>query len=429
MAEMQTRYDTHQKEKENQLLRQEQQIQNAQMESRQVRMERQNTITVAISICLLLVVILVIITIRDNRALKGQKLQTQTQNEKLVRLDRFREDLTAMIVHDLKMPLNIIINSPESKTYTQTVKHYGRRMLHIVMNILDVQKFEDAGMMLSLHCHNLHSAAHEATEQVSFLAIEKNIHMRNHIPRELAVTMDKNIILRVFTNLLTNALKFTPNNGTITLQAEPHDLQRDPLPPGNGDGNDHIGKDSPSPGCNTEADNGTVRISVADNGQGIPREKLSTIFDRYIQVEARKSGKIRSTGIGLTYCKLAVESHGGDIIVDSDIGKGTTFHFTLKRCLNWDAVHAADLEKKKSAPQQLASAPTAFQMSPGEKEYLAPFIEQLEKLEVFELSKLLEVLATIEVTEGSPVEQWKRELQTCLYSCNNAKFRALLRLT
>ena len=72
-----------------------------------------------------------------------------------------------------------------------------------------------------------------------------------------------------------------------------------------------------------------VRFAVADTGEGIPEEAFDLIFDKFGQAETRKSGRKMSTGLGLTFCKLAVEAHGGRIWVESELGKGSTFHFTI----------------------------------------------------------------------------------------------------
>jgi two-component system sensor histidine kinase VicK len=105
------------------------------------------------------------------------------------------------------------------------------------------------------------------------------------------------VLTRVLVNLLSNALKYTPSGKTITVSAK-------------------------------VTDEG-VHFAVTDEGPGIPKEYLHRIFDRFVQVEARKAGAPVGTGLGLTFCKLAVEAHGGRIWLESEVGKGTTVHFLL----------------------------------------------------------------------------------------------------
>ena len=120
------------------------------------------------------------------------------------------------------------------------------------------------------------------------------------------VICDYNFISRVIRNLFMNALKFTPKDGAITLEVESLE--------------DAASKNDGHAGIKEIA-----RVSVKDNGQGIPSHYLGKVFDKFVQVESREF----STGLGLTFCKLAVEAHGGNIGVESVEGKGSTFWFTL----------------------------------------------------------------------------------------------------
>lgn len=112
---------------------------------------------------------------------------------------------------------------------------------------------------------------------------------------------------RILVNLLANALKFTPSNGVVTVMAnQTNDLEN-----------------------STRNDRPGIVISVSDTGEGIPPEDRERIFEKFGQVESRRAGRKMSTGLGLTFCKLAVEAHGGHIWVESEMGKGSTFHFSL----------------------------------------------------------------------------------------------------
>jgi two-component system, sensor histidine kinase and response regulator len=109
--------------------------------------------------------------------------------------------------------------------------------------------------------------------------------------------VDRDITHRIFVNLLGNAIKFSPGGTTIDI------------------GISSIGTD--------------VRVTVIDQGYGVPPDYHQRIFEKFGQVESRKEGKMYSTGLGLTFCKLAVEAHGGRIGLESEVGKGSTFWFTL----------------------------------------------------------------------------------------------------
>ncbi|MCP5101812.1 MAG: HAMP domain-containing histidine kinase, partial [bacterium] len=209
---------------------------------------------------------------------------------------------SAMIVHDLKNHVNAIIYFSQESfgDSREVINQSARQVLTTLSNILDVQKFEDAKMQLDMNLHPLAPVAENALGKVGFLASQKNIRVENNIAPDVSAVMDVEIVGRVFINLFTNALKHTPKEGKITVDAAEK--------PGAGD---------------------FLQVSVTDTGDGIPEEMLHLVFDKFRQVEIRRSGLVRSTGLGLTFCKLAVESHGGTIGVQSEVGKGSDFHFTL----------------------------------------------------------------------------------------------------
>lgn len=131
---------------------------------------------------------------------------------------------------------------------------------------------------------------------VAILARQKSLSLQ--YDGDLAkVNCDQTIVERVLTNIMVNAIKFTPSSGSVTVRTH---LQGD---------------------C--------VRVEVADNGPGIPMEYQSRIFDKFVQVEMRHQGIKHSTGLGLTFCKLAVEAHGGQIGVQDNPGGGSMFWFAL----------------------------------------------------------------------------------------------------
>jgi len=396
ITEMQTKYDTEKKEKENELLRKETEI-------HQATIKKQNIITVSIGIGMALVIGLVIVMIRANntkkkanRMLQEQKQRIENQanelkqaNNKLIELDQFKEGMTGMIVHDLKNPLSAIMNYSEDKDdHSQVVIHQaGKQMLNMVMNILDVQKFEDAQMKLETEDNNLYQIARAATKQVDFLSLEKGIDIVNNIPKDLSAVTDSGIIERVFVNLLTNAIKYTPNSGKVILETI------------------------------FPADN-TIRVMVSDTGEGIPKDKLTSVFDKFQQVQPKKSSKVRSTGLGLTFCKLAIESHGGSIGVYSEIDEGTTFWFTLKK----SAVEVTVIEPDAAIETRELS------LSISDKEQLIPYLKQLEKLEIYEISDLRNVLKQMQQDENIGAKLWQDEMRRAVYAVNGDKYRQLLKI-
>jgi len=246
------------------------------------------------------------------------------QKEKLLELDNFKEAMTGMIVHDLKNPLNAIIGlssmNPEDEMM-QMVNSAGNQMLNLVLNILDVQKFENTNVKLNLKEASLYELADEANRQVSLLIKQKKQILNLNILPQTIIHTDAEVTVRVFVNMLTNAIKYTPSGGSISINQEAilfneDDYTKNELIP------DSIKKQFKfqMPSC---------LISVSDTGQGIPADKIHLVFEKFGQVEAKKSGGVRSTGLGMTFCKMVVEAHGGAIWITSEVGKGTNFYFTL----------------------------------------------------------------------------------------------------
>jgi len=233
------------------------------------------------------------------------------QYHRLKELEQTRDDLTSTVVHDLRTPLTSLIGSlqtvqagafgelsPDLAEFIDISVKSGDRLLNMVNNLLDISKMEAGPVPLELERVSVRDLVASAVQEVDYLVREKGIDLDvESVPRDLEVTCDVDKIKRLVVNLLSNAIKFTPARGTSTVSA---------------------------------ARNLTsITIAVADNGEGIPKEFHEKIFEKFGQVEARKAGRRRSTGLGLTFCKLAVEAHGGRIWVDSTPGAGSTFRFSL----------------------------------------------------------------------------------------------------
>jgi len=248
---------------------------------------------------------------KSHSLLKERNQEIQNQNEeitvqaeeltetyiKLKELDEFKQGLTNMIVHDLKNPLNIILNLSEG----QLVKEAGNKMLNMITNILDVSKFEEAKMIVKHDIFELNKAIDLSIKKTDFVADVSGIKIINETNNQINVKADYDLVERIFINLLTNAIKFSPKNGNVYISTI------------------------------DEVNNRFVKVFVKDSGSGIPEEFIDQIFEKFTQVIAIHSESMRSTGLGLTFCKLVVEAHGGKIGVESDEEKGSTFWFTLPK--------------------------------------------------------------------------------------------------
>jgi len=335
-----------------------------------------------------------IITQRDELSAQADQLATQRDEldhayHQLQELDEFKEALSGMIVHDLKNPLSTIIGLSEKTILTAkdqiTIRQAGKQMLNLTLNILDVQKFEQAQVPLHLKDEALLTIVHDAIEQVSLLIANKNLQINITFEPATGVFCDTELITRVLMNLLTNAIKYTANNGSITIGAE-------------------------------EIPDNQVKISVSDTGQGIPADKLDTVFDKFSQVEAKKSGGARSTGLGLTFCKMTVEAHGGQIGVASEVGVGTTFYFTLAKALN---------EINPVQPFILpTNTITEINLTAEDQALLQPYLEKLRAFDVYEAGEVLKIIAPIPDTPA--LAGWKSEMESTVFASNQERYWDLI---
>ncbi|MCX6238728.1 MAG: ATP-binding protein [Bacteroidia bacterium] len=319
-----------------------------------------------------------------------QAEQLKATNEKLVELDQFKEGMTGMIVHDLKNPLNAMLGV----TNNDETKQAAKQMLNMVLNILDVQKLEDAQMKIQSVDFPLNSCLLDALQQVSLLYERKSIFIDNLISNDIVVKGDIEIIQRVFINLLTNAIKYTPNNGKISIAAKTQTA--------------------------FESLSGFIQVEVSDTGQGIPKDKLNSVFDKFVQVEAKNSGGVRSTGLGLTFCKLAVEEHGGQIGVESEMNIGTTFWFSLPK----SEIEISTFDQlNKSGNENL---PEKVQFNEEEKKYLLPIINKLSQFSVYEFSDVRKILQKMDSLDNPRIETWKNSVMNAMKACNEEKYIELL---
>ena len=250
-----------------------------------------------------LISVLLLQAARQNRQLERTVLE-------LKRAEGLRDSLSQMLVHDLRTPLTTLLVplqmlgsetlGPLDETQKEVVHmsaQSGARLLEMVNGLLDISKLEAGELKISRGNFNVRETLQSASGQAKRDGDTSTARIEIEANNSLQLFADHDLIERVVINLLGNALKFTPSDGHIQLRA-------------------------------TQVEN-LVRIEVKDSGEGIPEEDLHRIFDKFGQVESRKSGLKHSTGLGLTFCKLAVEAHGGRIGVSSEVGQGSVFWFEI----------------------------------------------------------------------------------------------------
>jgi signal transduction histidine kinase len=234
--------------------------------------------------------------------IQKNKIETQAEilnqtNQKLLELDKFKKEMTNMMVHDLKNPLaNIIgfMQLPEITDKTRgLIQASGQDMQNMIQNILDVTKYEETEIQINPDTHFLRQLADAAVKQNEFNIKLRSINIENAIPEDLKLTVDKKLMIRVFSNIISNATKYLSDKGLIRISST--------------------------------LEGNLCKISIYNSGEPIPQDKLQGIFDIYTQASSHSY----STGIGLAFCKMAVKAHGGEIGVISKENEGVTFWFTL----------------------------------------------------------------------------------------------------
>lgn len=236
--------------------------------------------------------------------------EVQSNYKRLQELETLRDDLTHMIVHDLRTPLTSLmtglqtiplvgdLNDIQQEMVDMGIEG-GQTLIGMINDLLDIDKMEAGSVTLDYAELAPAELIARAALQVANLAKNNALTLVQSVaPDTPAFDGDADKLRRVLVNLLGNAIKFTPEGGAITITARP--IEGDAL-----------------------------EFTVSDTGEGIPPDSFERIFEKFGQVESRKAGRKMSTGLGLTFCKMAVEAHGGRIWVDSTPGAGSVFSFVL----------------------------------------------------------------------------------------------------
>jgi signal transduction histidine kinase len=247
----------------------------------------------------------------QHRALQVEHEALQQAYQHLQSTGQVHQDLVGMLVHDFRVPLAVIMASldllaGELDAYLSTDLHEvllaanqsAQRMLQLLSNLLEVQRLESGQMPLSLQPLDVAGVLHQSAAQIGYLARQKGVGLRLCLPERLPqVWADFDVTERVVINLLDNAVRHTPERGEIVVA--------------------------------TQVLDGHLTISVADSGPGIPVEQQARLFDRFAQGEYAPRHARGGVGLGLAFCKLAVEAQRGRIWVESRPGEGACFSFTL----------------------------------------------------------------------------------------------------
>jgi two-component system phosphate regulon sensor histidine kinase PhoR len=228
---------------------------------------------------------------------------------RLKELERIRQDFVANVSHELRTPLTTIKGYAETLLegalkeevafqFVQVIKRQSDRLTKIVEDLLTLSKIELKEFQLKIETLPFPDLAEDVLRYIQEAAEKKKISISLELPTFLVVKADRHYLEQILINLIDNAIKYGREGGKITLSA----IQKDQW---------------------------EVEVSVRDNGIGIPKEDLPRIFERFYRVDKGRSQELGGTGLGLSIVKHLVQTHGGRVWAESQLGEGSTFYFTL----------------------------------------------------------------------------------------------------
>lgn len=229
---------------------------------------------------------------------------------RLKQLENTRQEFVANVSHELRTPLSMIkgyaetllsgaMSDPEVSTrFLQTIERHADRLTALINDLLTVSQLESGRIELTLAPIKLGSIVDSVFQELRARADAHQVSTENRVGSDLTVVADSNRLRQVFLNLIENAIKYGKKGGHVVVAVARPDAQ-------------------------------TVEVSVADDGPGIPPDSLPRIFERFYRVDKARSRDAGGTGLGLAIVKHIVQSHGGKVWVQSELGKGSTFYFTL----------------------------------------------------------------------------------------------------
>jgi two-component system sensor histidine kinase KdpD len=253
-------------------------------------------------------IISILVQQKMQEELQRQRNILKKKNQELKRQEKLRDELYRMLIHDLKAPLAEVVANLDIMSYSiigdnreflESAQLGCDRTVSMIMNLITTNKIEDGKIKPSLEETKLAGLLEEARSAIKGLARIKSVEIVTESEDGLpTIYLDRVLILRVLQNLLTNSLSHTPGSTSIIL------------------------------GCRRLSTKQKIEFFVKDQGPGISKSQRGAIFEKYTRLSDKQDALV-GTGLGLYFCKLAVELHQGKIGVDSEPGQGCRFYFTL----------------------------------------------------------------------------------------------------
>ena len=247
---------------------------------------------------------------RLQKEIAAKKVELEAANRKLKELDRIKSDFVANVAHEFRTPLTIIKGNtdmvikgrlgnvtPEQKEMLDGAVSVANRLARLVNDLLDISKIESGKMQLKKEKVDINKVIEENLKAFTKIMKDKKQVLQKELAKDMPeITADMDKTTQVFVNILSNAIKYSPEGGSITIKS-----------------------------VNLEKE---IMVEVSDTGEGVAPENIDKIFDKFTRVTAEKK---EGTGLGLPIAKDIVVLHNGRMWVKSEQGKGSNFYFTLPK--------------------------------------------------------------------------------------------------
>ena len=265
------------------------------------------------------------------RELQEKNAKLQEAYDRLKELDRLKSNFLATVSHELRTPLTSIIGysemlnegiagdlQPEQREFIGTIHEKGEQLLELIMSLLDLSKLESGTLTMKRKSVAIATVLHEVLTTVTPNARKKGVAVKLEVdPKLVELRADPERLRQVFINLVDNALKFTPKDGTITVRARNVEVSGGP----GGDDDEGFALLAPA--------QTKLEVRVMDTGIGIPPKERTKVFDAFYQVDSSSTREYGGTGLGLSIVKRIVEAHGGSISIDENQPRGAVFIVSL----------------------------------------------------------------------------------------------------
>lgn len=243
-------------------------------------------------------------------ALRAKQVALDQRNARLVELQRFKDEMTALIIHDLRNPASAVLSNVDfalesvfDAAQAPLVEALGdardgcRRLLRLLANLLDVARAEDNHLELNRGQFDLEAVIAPIVHVRQLAARSRGLRLEAFLEPGVIVPIDADLVARVVENVLDNALRYTPRNGTIRITSR--------------------------------RAGGQLELRIGNTGPAIPLESRGAIFEKYVQLPASRSQQHLNAGLGLYFCRLAAEAHGGHIRIEEEVELPTVFVVSL----------------------------------------------------------------------------------------------------